>query len=87
MLCKALAVAAGVLICSAPSYARITKIVIDEKVPAFCKGAACTSYGEAGQYEQIAGRAFGELDPSDPRNKLIQDIELGKDKDGKVRYV
>ena len=40
-----------------------------------------------GQYQQIAGRAFGELDPADVHNKVIQDIELGKDADGKVRYV
>jgi len=84
------AVAAGILVCSAPLQARITKIVVDETVsPAFCKGAsaACASFGDAGQYEQISGRAFGELDPGDPLNKLIQDIELGKDPDGKVRYV
>ncbi|HYH43432.1 MAG TPA: hypothetical protein VD867_15775, partial [Burkholderiales bacterium] len=87
MFLKAVALSAGILLCSAPTHARITKIIIDETAPAFCKGTACTSYGEIGSYEQISGRAFGELDPSDPRNKLIQDIELGKDKDGKVRYV
>jgi hypothetical protein len=38
-------------------------------------------------HEQIAGRAFGELDPEIPENRIIQDIELGKDRDGKVRYV
>ena len=38
-------------------------------------------------YEQVAGRAFGELDPSLPGNAIIQDIELAKDADGKVRYV
>ena len=82
------AVVAGILVCSAPLHARITKIVVDEKIsPAFCKGASCASYGDAGQYEQIAGRAFGELDPGDPLNKIIQDIGLGKDSDGKVRYV
>jgi hypothetical protein len=82
------AVAAGILVCSAPLQARITKIVVDETVsPAFCKGTSCASFGDAGQYEQISGRAFGELDPGDPLNKLIQDIELGKDPDGKVRYV
>ena len=82
------AVVAGILVCSAPLHARITKIVVDEKIsPAFCKGASCASYGDAGQYEQIAGRAFGELDPGDPLNKIIQDIGLGKDPDGKVRYV
>ena len=72
----------------APAQARVTKIVIDETVsPAFCKGSACGSYGAAGQYEQIAGRAWGELDPNDPLNGLIQDIQLVKDPDGKVRYV
>ncbi len=87
---KVVAVVAGILVGSAPSQARITKILIDETVsPAFCKGtpAACASFGDAGQYEQISGRAFGELDPNDTRNKIIQDIELGKDPDGKVRYV
>ena len=87
-LTTAFAVAAGILVCAAPLTARITKIVVDEKIsPAFCKGAACAAYGDAGQYEQIAGRAFGELDPGDPLNKIIQDIALGKDPDGKVRYV
>jgi hypothetical protein len=87
---KVLAVVAGILISSEPLHARITKLVIDETVsPAFCKGAppACASFHDAGQYEQIAGRVFGELDPRDPRNKIIHDIELGKDPDGRVRYV
>src|SRR5258706_3338224 len=84
---KVLTIVAGMLVCAAPQ-ARITKIVIDQTVsPAFCKGTACASFGDAGQYEQISGRAFGELDPNDARNKIIQDIELGKDTDGKVRYV
>ena len=47
----------------------------------------CASYGAAGQYEQLSGRAFGELDPVDPINGLIQDINLARDADGKVRYV
>jgi hypothetical protein len=42
----------------------------------------------AGQYEQLAGRAYGELDPQDPLNSIIQDINLGKDKDGNaVKFV
>ncbi len=79
---------AATLLATAPAQARITKIVIDETVsPAFCKGGACASYGEAGEYEQIAGRAWGELDPADPLIGLIQDIALARDADGKVRYV
>ena len=38
-------------------------------------------------YEQIAGRAFGELDTKAPGNRIINDIELAKSVDGKVRYV
>ncbi len=79
---------AAALLFAAPVQARVTKIVIDQTVsPAFCKSEVCASYGAAGQYEQIAGRAYGELDPNDPLNSLIQDIQLAKDADGKVRYI
>ena len=67
----------GLLTCMAPLHARITKIVIDEKVsPAFCQGTACSSFGDTGPYEQIAGRAFGELDPRDPLNAIVLAILL-----------
>jgi len=83
-----IAFALAIFIAAAPAHARITRIVIDETIsPAFCKGAVCAAYGSAGQYEQLAGRAFGELDPRDPLNALIQDVALGKDADGKVRYI
>ena len=62
-----------------PAHARVTRIVIDETTP-FTGPSAIP-------YEQIAGRAFGELDPKLPGNALIQDIELAKDADGKLRYV
>jgi hypothetical protein len=79
---------AGALLVSGVAQARVTQIVVDEVVsPAFCKGDACPAYGAAGRYEQLAGRAWGELDPEDPSNSLIQDIRLAKDSDGKVRYV
>ena len=85
---RSLALVATICLAALPAQARITKIIIDDKVsPAFCKAADCASYGAAGQYEQLSGRAFGEVDPADPLNKLIQDIDLVKDADGKVRYV
>ena len=65
-------------------YARITHIVIDETTPMV---ASAGSQNTGIAYEQIAGRAFGELDPKLAGNAIIQDIELAKDKDGKVRYV
>ena len=90
---RSIAVGVAALLLAAPLEARVTRIVIDQTVsPAFCKAvegapAACAAYGAIGQYEQIAGRAYGELDPADPLNALIQDIALAKDRDGKVRYV
>ena len=64
----------------APAAARVTRIVIDEVKPM----AEAESGGLA--FEKIAGRAFGELDPSALANALINDISLAKDADGKVRY-
>ena len=60
------------------AQARVTKIVFD--------GPPVALAGQPLAYEQIAGRAFGELDPNDPVNAIIQDIGLAKSPDGKVRY-
>src|SRR5262245_58524456 len=72
----ALAATAGAaLFALAPQAdARVTRIVIDSTTPI------------AGQpYEQLTGRAFGELDPRDPQNRLITDIKLApRNKNGKV---
>jgi hypothetical protein len=64
--------------------ARVTRIVIDTKVSPAFDGA---TFGSAGQYETLAGRAFGELDPNDPRNAIIQDIKLApRNAHGMVEY-
>jgi hypothetical protein len=79
-----IALAAGVfaLALCGPVDARVARIVIDEVLP-----MPAGSPAAAIAYEQVAGRAFGELDPKLPGNAIIQDIELAKDADGKVRYV
>src|ERR1044071_8616961 len=65
--------------------ARVKKIVIEKKVSPAFEGQ---TFGPAGPYETIAGRAFGELDPADPRNAIITDIRLApRNADGKVEYV
>jgi hypothetical protein len=66
------------------SQARVTQILIDETVP-----LPITALNKDVNipYEMIAGRAFGELDPELAQNAIIQDIELAKENDGKVRYV
>src|SRR5262249_20144191 len=65
--------------------ARVTRIVVDNKVSPAFDGA---NFGSAGQYETLAGRAFGELDPNDARNAIIQDIALApRNARGMVEYV
>jgi len=73
----AIVAAAVVASWTAPAQARVTRIVIDTTVPI------------AGQpYEQLTGRAWGELDPDDPQNALITDIGLApKNANGKVEYI
>ena len=80
-----LAIAAAVFACAAPAQAEVKRIVVDKKVSPAFEGR---SFGSAGQYETLAGRAFGELDPNDPHNRLITDIQLApKNGSGKVEYV
>src|SRR5438477_10176137 len=77
-------ISAALLAWTPPTQARVTRIIVDMKVsPAF--GGA--SFGTAGQYETIAGRVFGELDPNDPHNTIINDIALApKNAKGMVEY-
>ena len=79
--CGHAAVAAVLCAALAQAQARVTRIVIDEVKPL----AAGAAGGIA--TEQIAGRAFGELDPALAANRIINDIERVRDADGKVRYV
>ena len=64
--------------------ARITGIIIQNRTsPAF--GGA--SFGVVGQYEQLTGVAFGEVNPKDPLNAVITDIELApRNSRGNVEY-
>jgi len=76
---------AATLMIAAPSVlsARVTKIVITSRAPVF-NGQ---SFGTAGQFEKIKGIASGEIDPKDPRNALITDIQFApKNAGGRVEY-
>jgi hypothetical protein len=64
--------------------AMITKIIIDSvQSPAF--GGA--SFGEAGRYEKLVGRAFGELDPESPLNAVIADAQQAQPAPGGARVL
>lgn len=64
--------------------ARITRVVITSvQSPTF----GGISFGKVGQYEKLVGRAFGEVDPSDPRNAVITDIgHAPRNAVGRVEY-
>ena len=64
--------------------AHITRIDVTRvESPAF----GGTPFGEAGPYEKVVGRAFGEVDPRDPRNAVIVDINLApRNARGMVEY-
>src|SRR6267378_4448162 len=81
----AIAIAAlGMLLAAPqPSEARVTKITILSTTPLFSGRV----FGDVGAYEQIRGTASGELDPFDPRNAVITDINLApRNANGKVAY-
>ncbi len=45
------------------------------------------TFGRVGQYEKLRGRAYGEVDPTDPRNAVITDIDLApRNANGMVEY-
>ena len=85
-LCRtavALVLAAGIAAVVHPAAARITRLEVLRTEPAF-GGAA---FGSTGQYQHVFARAFGELDPADPRNAVIQDLYLApRNAHGLVEY-
>jgi len=45
------------------------------------------SFGNGGQYAKLVGRAYGQVDPSDPRNSVIADLNLApRNASGMVDY-
>jgi hypothetical protein len=72
------------LLLAGVAEARITRIVITRTESPTFGGA---SFGSAGAYEKLVGRAYGEADPSDRRNAVITDIALApRNARGMVEY-
>jgi hypothetical protein len=74
--------AAALSLCVAPVQARVTGITMGAPTPLFDG----RSLGAAGAYEQVRGTVTGELDPLDPHNAVITDINLAPRVNGKVQY-
>jgi hypothetical protein len=75
------AAVAMVCVCSAVIEARVTRIEI-------AKVERVDPASPGGQpYERLSGTFYGELDPADPKNALITDIQLApRNARGKVEY-
>lgn len=54
------------------AHARVVRFVIEQREP-FVGGA---TWGDAGVYERLTGTAFMEVDPRDPLNRIIVDLDL-----------
>ena len=77
-------VVVGLLLVASEARAQVTRIEIVSREPA--EGGR--ALGAAGPYEIIHGRAFGEVDPADRRNAIIQDLGLApRNPNGRVDYV
>src|SRR6185295_18918900 len=73
----AAAAVAAALAVPTPGEARVTRVVID------------TTTAIPGQpFQELTGRAFGELDPHSRHNELLTDIRLApRNAKGKVEYI
>src|SRR5436853_7464496 len=67
-----LALAAGVVLVAPSVEARITKIEITSVESPTFEGR---TFGSVGAYEKLRGKAYGEVDPRDRRNRVSTDVE------------
>ena len=76
--------AVALLLSPSSGFSQVVSIEITSRAPVE-NGRV---FGNAGPYEMIRGRVHGEVDPSDRRNRIIQDLELAPlNSHGKVEYV
>ncbi len=83
--CRRTLLTVGVLLLglATAAEARITRLDVLRTEPAF----GGEVFGAAGAYEHVLARAHGELDPADPRNAVIQDLDLApRNAHGMVEY-
>ena len=81
---RRLSVFSACLLLTAPAYARVVRIVIEQHD---AKAFQAQDFGNIGQYQRLSGHFFGELDPKSPLNSIITDIEFApRNARGMVEY-
>jgi len=77
------AIAIAVACSSVPAEAHLTKLVITQTVPV----AGGQTFGTVGAYEQLTGTAYFEVDPHDPLDAVITDLDKApRNVRGKVEF-
>lgn len=72
LVCRPILSALLVIVACSSAEAAVTRIAIASRTVV----ASGQWFGAAGPYEKIAGTVYFELDPSDPHNRAITDIDL-----------
>jgi Alpha/beta hydrolase domain len=72
-----------IVLTPAPSHAELTRVEITKRVD-ILNGK---SFGDVGSYEKLHGKAYFAVDPTNPRNQIIADIDLApRNREGKVEF-
>jgi len=80
-----LAVSLGILLgaLAAPSQAELKRVEVRTREDVL----GGKSFGESGPYEKIRGRAFFSVDPANPHNRVVADIDLApRNPEGRVEF-
>src|SRR5690349_21223280 len=73
----------ALVLAAAPAGARLTEINVASVEP-LADGA---TFGDSGAYERVRGVFRGELDPADPRNRVIVNLDKApRNAAGRVEY-
>src|SRR3972149_8287606 len=65
------------------SHAELTRVEIAKRVDVL-NGKA---FGDVGPYEKLHGKAYFAVDPKNPRNQVVADIDLApRNREGKVEF-
>ena len=84
-VCITMYLLAAMMLTSLIAQARIVRIEITSRQSPTFEGKL---FSRVGAYEKLRGKAYGELDPADPSNRLITDIRLApRNTRGLVDYV
>src|SRR3954470_1548820 len=77
------AIACALALTTTPAIAMLTSLSISSIEP-FAPG---TTFASAGAYERVRGTFKGELDPQDPRNRVIVNLDKApRNARGRVEY-